>query len=102
MYGRDAQRRIEVHEQLDKRYTSDQVAFRVLSTTQISDFKSTGYSMLTPEQVDLVYGPNSPYNRSDLVTRFKNLTREEVDLAIASHIRHLARDSRAFRVSVFG
>ncbi|XGW13037.1 hypothetical protein V3C99_013575 [Haemonchus contortus] len=65
IFGEDEKRKIETFEELDRMYTD----------SQKEDLDRRGYSFLTPEQLDLVYGPKSPFNDTVLHKKFLKLRR---------------------------
>ncbi|KAK5979261.1 hypothetical protein GCK32_000648 [Trichostrongylus colubriformis] len=81
-------RKIETFEELDRLYTEKQK----------DDLDKQGYAFLTTKQLDVVYGPASPYNKSDSHQLFKSLLRMHDDPhhLIENNIRALA-EAKKFR-----
>ncbi|WKX96111.1 hypothetical protein Q1695_012513 [Nippostrongylus brasiliensis] len=68
-FGDIERRKIETFEKLDKSYTK----------RQKDDLDTQGFSMLNTEQLETLYGPDSPYNKSDSLRLFRNLRRMHDD-----------------------
>ena len=66
---------------------------------QFNKLNDTGYVSLTENQLDFLYGPESPYNNSEALVNLKNATEEEQKKAIESTIRSLAKEEIAFKAS---
>ncbi|KAI1699108.1 moulting cycle domain-containing protein [Ditylenchus destructor] len=63
MLGSFEDRKIETHMTLHKNMSKDQVL----------ELNRTGYVMMSREQMRLIYGPKSPYNDSEALTRLSSL-----------------------------
>ncbi|KHJ98016.1 hypothetical protein OESDEN_02000 [Oesophagostomum dentatum] len=87
MYGPQETKKIDVFERLQKS----------LSQEQMLQMNSTGYVVMNTEQLELVYGPNSPFNDSSTHERLKNVSAPEVPHAIESTIRSLAEEAVQFK-----
>ena len=58
----------------------------------------TGYSFLTDDQLEFVYGRRSPYNNSGQLTFFRSLNKTQKEAQIDSTIHQMAkRDSFSVR-----
>ncbi|CAJ0586895.1 unnamed protein product, partial [Mesorhabditis spiculigera] len=80
--GKEELKKIDVMEHLHKMYTP----------SQMEEMRATGYTTMTPRQLDFVYGPRSPYNNSETLDKFRGmkLGRAEVDEHIQNTIRDVA------------
>ncbi|EYC44813.1 hypothetical protein Y032_0449g1670 [Ancylostoma ceylanicum] len=89
LFGDVEKRKIETFEALDKSYTLEQK----------DDLERLGYAFLNSKQLDIVYGSNSPYNKSDSLRMFKRLQRLKDDPhhLVEHDIRALA-EAKKFRV----
>ncbi|VDO36262.1 unnamed protein product [Haemonchus placei] len=89
IFGDTERRKIETFEELDRLYTK----------SQREDLDKQGYSYLTLKQLDVIYGPNSPYNKSDSHRLFRKLRRlhDDPHHLIEHDIRALA-EAKKFRV----
>ncbi|VDM80328.1 unnamed protein product [Strongylus vulgaris] len=67
--GDTEKRKVETFEALSRSYTPDQK----------DDLEKYGYAFLNTEQLNIVYGPKSPYNKSDSLRRFMHLRRMNDD-----------------------
>ncbi|CAD5213614.1 unnamed protein product [Bursaphelenchus xylophilus] len=59
---------IKMFETLHQNYTKD----------QLREMNSTGYSVLTKHQIEILYGPNSPEHRPDVYHRLMNMTSDQI------------------------
>lgn len=59
---------------------------------------TTGYAVLTQDQLDLLYGPSSPYNDSEAHSRLSNISASQVDVILDQTVRAMAREELAFKV----
>ncbi|KAK5979264.1 hypothetical protein GCK32_000651 [Trichostrongylus colubriformis] len=86
--GDTERRKIETFEEVDRLYTEKQK----------EDLDKQGYAFLTTKQLDVVYGPASPYNNSKSYQLFKSLLRRHDDPhhLIENNIRALA-EAKKFR-----
>ncbi|KHN78457.1 GTP-binding protein 10, partial [Toxocara canis] len=57
----------------------------------MAEFNTTGFSVLTPEQIHLVYGEESPFNNSEALQRFSQMDEWTVRKAMLQNIRDLAK-----------
>ncbi|VDM45111.1 unnamed protein product [Toxocara canis] len=64
---------------------------RALTRKQSADFKRRGFSVLTKDQLELVYGADSPYNDTKSLARFVSLTEADVHRHLMSSVRYLAK-----------
>lgn len=76
-------------EKLDKTY----------SIEQLKDMNQTGYTVLTPKQMQLMYGKQSPFKNPKLLRTYKNMTRAEIHRSIHSTIKDVADKKLKFDVS---
>ncbi|VDM62810.1 unnamed protein product [Angiostrongylus costaricensis] len=87
MFGQTERRKIEVFEQLQKSLTPQQML----------EMNTTGYAVMDAEQLELIYGVNSPYGNSSTHERLKNFSSHEVPGIIHHVIRGLSDETLAFR-----
>ncbi|CAI5441077.1 unnamed protein product [Caenorhabditis angaria] len=80
--------KIELFEKLDKTYTVE----------QLKEMNQTGYTILSPEQMNLVYGKKSPFRNAKLMKTYKNMTRDEIQRAIHHQIDDVAKEKLKFEV----
>ncbi|CAJ0950672.1 unnamed protein product, partial [Mesorhabditis belari] len=87
--GEKAVKKVDTMEQLHRMYTPK----------QLEEMRHSGYTALTPRQLDFVYGPRSPYSNTEALQRFKksDLSRPKVDEAIHRTIRDVALERVAFK-----
>uniref|UniRef100_A0A183FY95 HA domain-containing protein n=1 Tax=Heligmosomoides polygyrus TaxID=6339 RepID=A0A183FY95_HELPZ len=87
-YGGEVEKRkIETFERLDRTYTKDQkidgplIAFSCYrnESFQKEELEQRGYAFMDSKQLSIVYGPNSPFNKSDSLQLFKSLRRMHDD-----------------------
>eukprot|EP00081_Caenorhabditis_elegans_P016904 NP_496916.2 MLt-TeN (mlt-10) related [Caenorhabditis elegans] len=81
-------RKIELMEKLDKTY----------SIEQLKDMNQTGYTVLTPKQMQLMYGKQSPFKNPKLLRTYKNMSRAEIHRSIHSTIKDVADEKLKFEV----
>ncbi|PIC47248.1 hypothetical protein B9Z55_006665 [Caenorhabditis nigoni] len=81
-------KKIELFEKLDKTYSMD----------QLKDMNQTGYTVLNPTQMQMMYGKKSPFKNSKLLKTYKNMTRAEIHLAIHRTIKDVADEKLKFEV----
>uniref|UniRef100_A0A914R1J3 Uncharacterized protein n=1 Tax=Parascaris equorum TaxID=6256 RepID=A0A914R1J3_PAREQ len=67
----------------------------------IAEFNVTGFSVLTPEQLQLVYGEQSPFNDSEALERFSQMDEWAIRRALLQNIRDLAKKKAEERDSRF-
>ncbi|CAJ0607536.1 unnamed protein product [Cylicocyclus nassatus] len=87
MYGKEESKKIDVMEELQDSF----------SLEQMLQMNSTGYTVMNKQQLDLVYGPGSPYNDSSTHARLRNTSAAEIPRAVESTIRGLASETVAFK-----
>ncbi|VDM63931.1 unnamed protein product [Angiostrongylus costaricensis] len=89
LFGSMEEQKIETFEKLDKTYTLDQK----------DDLERQGFAFLTPKQLDIVYGPNSPYHKPDSLRQFKKIhrLRDDPHHLIEKDIRKIA-EAKKFQV----
>ncbi|KAI1701421.1 moulting cycle domain-containing protein [Ditylenchus destructor] len=80
IYGEDEQRRIDVHVDLSQS----------LSKEQIKELNRTGYVVMTPAQLDLLYGPKSPYSDEHALGRFAHLNSSNLEEHLERDVHHAA------------
>ncbi|KAK6732138.1 hypothetical protein RB195_016488 [Necator americanus] len=89
IFGDVEKRKINTFEALDKSYTHEQK----------DDLDKQGYAFLDAKQLDLVYGGDSPYKKTDSLRMFKKMRRlrDDPDHFVEQDIRALA-EAKKFRV----
>ncbi|CAL2032240.1 unnamed protein product [Caenorhabditis brenneri] len=81
-------KKIELFEELDKTY----------SLEQLKDMNQTGYTVLTPKQMQMIYGKKSPFKNPKLLKTYNNMTRAQIHRTIHSTIRNVAEEKLKFEV----
>ncbi|PIC47239.1 hypothetical protein B9Z55_006660 [Caenorhabditis nigoni] len=81
-------KKIELFEELDKTYSMD----------QLKDMNQTGYTVLNPKQMQMMYGKKSPFKNSKLLKTYNNMTMAEIHLAIHRTIKDVADEKLRFEV----
>uniref|UniRef100_A0A7E4VJN5 BCNT-C domain-containing protein n=1 Tax=Panagrellus redivivus TaxID=6233 RepID=A0A7E4VJN5_PANRE len=81
-FGKDYVKKYEIFEDLSKTY----------SITQQRELNETGYTMMTDQQLELIYGPKSPHNNSILVAEYSNRSKEDLEAELFAEIHKLAED----------
>ncbi|EFP05118.1 hypothetical protein CRE_04036 [Caenorhabditis remanei] len=81
-------KKIELFEKLDKTY----------SIEQLKDMNQTGYTVLNPKQMQMIYGKKSPFKNPRLLKTFNNMTRAEIQRSIHSTIKDVADEKLKFEV----
>ncbi|VDO56374.1 unnamed protein product, partial [Haemonchus placei] len=87
MLGNTERSKIEVFEKLQKTFTSD----------QMKAMNTTGYTVMDDKQLELVYGPGSPYANATTLEQLRNVPAAEIPHLIENTIRNLADEVVAFR-----
>ncbi|CAG9535778.1 unnamed protein product [Cercopithifilaria johnstoni] len=64
---------------------------RSLTPKQLMDFNTTGFSMMTPKQLVMVYGPQSPLNNSKALDFFMSLSEDDMHRHLLNDIRNMAK-----------
>ncbi|CAG9532092.1 unnamed protein product, partial [Cercopithifilaria johnstoni] len=62
-----------------------------LTPKQLMDFNTTGFSMMTPKQLVMVYGPQSPLNNSKALDFFMSLSEDDMHRHLFNDIRNMAK-----------
>ncbi|KAK6736439.1 hypothetical protein RB195_019242 [Necator americanus] len=87
MYGPSERKKIEVFEELQ----------RSLSPEQILTMNTTGYATMSPQQLDMVYGPSSPFKDPSAIERLEHLSASEIHQAVEQTIRGVADQTIHFK-----
>ncbi|WKX97574.1 hypothetical protein Q1695_013330 [Nippostrongylus brasiliensis] len=87
MYGAKERAKIDVFEQLQKSLTPQ----------QLLAMNTTGYAVMDKEQLQLIYGPGSPFSNSTTYQTLLNVSAEEIPRHIDHTIRELATETIAFK-----
>uniref|UniRef100_A0A158PB06 Uncharacterized protein n=1 Tax=Angiostrongylus cantonensis TaxID=6313 RepID=A0A158PB06_ANGCA len=83
MFGQTERRKIEVFEQLQ----------RSLTPQQLVEQSQRGFSIMTDEQKELIYGRNSPYNSSETLKRLQFVNNSNGQALIEKEIRLIAENN---------
>ncbi|VDK48969.1 unnamed protein product [Anisakis simplex] len=78
--SQEGARKVEVFESLSEG----------LTRKQLDDFKRKGFSVLTKDQLGMIYGENSPFNDRSSLERFSSFSEDDIVDRLLSDIRHLA------------
>ncbi|KAM3718122.1 Serum response factor-binding protein [Dirofilaria immitis] len=62
-----------------------------LTSEQLAEFNTIGFSMMTPKQLMMFYGPQSPLNDSKSLEFFMSLSEDDMHRLLISDIRKLAQ-----------
>ncbi|VDK48970.1 unnamed protein product [Anisakis simplex] len=81
MFGNESRRKAEFFESLSKDLTRQ----------QLKDFKRKGFSILTKDQLNTVYGESSPFSDPSSLKKFSSMSHEEVHQRLLSDLRKLAK-----------
>ncbi|UMM19309.1 hypothetical protein L5515_014969 [Caenorhabditis briggsae] len=81
-------KKIELFEELDKTFSVD----------QLKDMNQTGYTVLNPKQMQIMYGKKSPFKNSRLLRTYKNMTTAEIHRSIHNTIKDVADEKLKFEV----
>ncbi|KHN83393.1 hypothetical protein Tcan_05449 [Toxocara canis] len=80
IFGDYERQKVEIFERL----TND------LTAKQLDDFSTTGYSILTKDQINYIYGPRSPYNHTQALQTFSTLDEQAIRMYLLRNIRNIA------------
>lgn len=69
-----------------------------INKNQIRDLNTTGFALLTKKQLDLIYGPNSPYNDSEVLHRFTSMNKSTLLKHIENDI-HTIATIKSFKIT---
>ncbi|MCP9259761.1 hypothetical protein DINM_002963 [Dirofilaria immitis] len=69
-----------------------------LTPKQLAEFNTTGFSMMTPKQLTMFYGPQSPLNDSKLLEFFMSLSEDDMHRLLISDIRKLAKIHSSLKI----
>ncbi|KAL6729777.1 hypothetical protein Aduo_000802 [Ancylostoma duodenale] len=89
IFGEKEKNKVEVFEKLQKSYTDEQMA----------QMNSTGYLVLNDKQIDLIYGPSSPYHDPETYKRLSNASESDVPLMLERAIRGIAEEKMKFEAT---
>ncbi|KAL3984789.1 Moulting cycle family protein [Acanthocheilonema viteae] len=71
---------------------------RSLTSKQLMDFNTTGFSMLTPKQLFMFYGPQSPLNNSKALDFFMSLSEDDMHRHLINDIRDMAKMHSSLKI----
>ncbi|KAE9547626.1 hypothetical protein FO519_009162 [Halicephalobus sp. NKZ332] len=80
MYGDHEARKIQTWEKLMGTYTKG----------QLREMNETGYMILNKDQLHILYGPESPYNSSETLSRLTRMAPEEMHQFIEEDVHRIA------------
>ncbi|KAI1702301.1 moulting cycle domain-containing protein [Ditylenchus destructor] len=86
-FGNFEQRKIDTHVNLSKS----------LSKEQIKEMNRTGYVLMTPAQMNVLYGAHSPYNNSDALRRFQHVNSSNLETLMERDV-HRAAALKSFKI----
>jgi hypothetical protein len=86
-FGDFETRRIDTYEALDRTY----------SVEQLRELNRTGYALMRREQLELIYGPQSPYNNSKALLRLASMNESTMRTHLEKDI-HLMAEMRSFEI----
>uniref|UniRef100_A0A183C2V0 DM domain-containing protein n=1 Tax=Globodera pallida TaxID=36090 RepID=A0A183C2V0_GLOPA len=86
-FGKFEERKCDVFERLELG----------LSKAQLREMNNTGYALLSTDQLDLVYGPKSPYNNSEALRRFVRMNASDIHTGLEKDVHALA-ELESFRI----
>ncbi|KAM3717602.1 Serum response factor-binding protein [Dirofilaria immitis] len=69
-----------------------------LTQKQMAEFNSTGFSMMTPKQLMMFYGPQSPLNDSKSLKFFMSLNEGDMHRLLISDIRKMAEKHSSLKI----
>uniref|UniRef100_A0A0R3S725 WSD domain-containing protein n=1 Tax=Elaeophora elaphi TaxID=1147741 RepID=A0A0R3S725_9BILA len=69
-----------------------------LTSKQLMDFNRTGFSMMTPEQLTMIYGPQSPLNDSKALDFFISLSEDDMHRHLLNDIRNMAKIHSSLKI----
>uniref|UniRef100_A0A915EPB6 Uncharacterized protein n=1 Tax=Ditylenchus dipsaci TaxID=166011 RepID=A0A915EPB6_9BILA len=75
MFGKFEERKIDTFQALTANLTRQQQ----------QDMNQTGYTLLNPDQLYMIYGPHSPYNSSEALERLTKLTNLDRNITSLEH-----------------
>ncbi|WKX89417.1 hypothetical protein Q1695_008797 [Nippostrongylus brasiliensis] len=86
MFGEEGRRKVELFERLQHSFSEEQL--RMINTT--------GYVVMSEQQMDMVYGRGAPFEDPIVRERLSNVSKKDVDVAIEKTIRGLAAETIRF------
>ncbi|EFO95118.1 CRE-MLTN-8 protein [Caenorhabditis remanei] len=73
--------------------------YKSLSAEQMQSMNKTGYTVMDDKQLEAIYGPNSPFNNSEALEKFRGIPPESMPDRIEENIRLIANEEMKFEVS---
>ncbi|CAI2352687.1 unnamed protein product [Caenorhabditis sp. 36 PRJEB53466] len=70
-----------------------------MSAQQMLEMNTTGYAIMSNEQMSQLYGPGSPYNDSHAYENYRKLRRDEIPYILEHNIHRLAQETNAFKIA---
>uniref|UniRef100_A0A915DNK9 Uncharacterized protein n=1 Tax=Ditylenchus dipsaci TaxID=166011 RepID=A0A915DNK9_9BILA len=87
MYGNFEERKIDLFEKLCQNFSKDQV----------KEMNKTGFAMLSPKQLEMLYGSESPYNNSKALKQFSQLNNSVIHQHIEDEVSRTA-EMKSFKI----
>ncbi|KAK6728416.1 hypothetical protein RB195_005826 [Necator americanus] len=88
IFGDKEKNKVEAFEELLKVMTED----------QISQMNHTGYTIMNEQQLDVIYGPSSPYHDPLTRKRLSNVSAADIPVVLDQTVRGLAAETMKFKV----
>ncbi|KIH67193.1 hypothetical protein ANCDUO_02477 [Ancylostoma duodenale] len=70
-----------------------------LDNMKMAQMNSTGYLVMNNKQVDLIYGPSSPYYDPETYKRLSNVSEADVPLLLEEAVRGIATETMKFEAT---
>ncbi|CAM6031940.1 unnamed protein product [Sphagnum compactum] len=87
MFGKGEEEKIATFERLDLSY----------SKAQLRELNTTGYAMLTPDQLHMLYGPQSPYSNPEALARLTAMNGSELHSGLERDV-HQTAELKKFKI----
>ncbi|ETN83229.1 hypothetical protein NECAME_17538 [Necator americanus] len=87
LFGEQEKVKVELFERLQRTFTKE----------QLNLMNITGYSIMTENQLNMVYGSQSPFYDPQMRKHFSNVSRNDVLVAVNSMIHGLATETMEFK-----
>jgi len=86
-FGDFETRRIDTYEALDRTYSAE----------QLRDMNRTGFALMRRDQLEIIYGPQSPYNNSKALQRLASMNESTMRAHLEKDI-HMMAEMRSFEI----
>uniref|UniRef100_A0A915DQW8 Uncharacterized protein n=1 Tax=Ditylenchus dipsaci TaxID=166011 RepID=A0A915DQW8_9BILA len=87
MFGKYEERKITLFEKLCQNF----------SKQQMKEMNKTGFAMLSPKQLEMLYGSESPYNNSKALKQFSQLNNSVIQQHIEDEVSRTA-EMKSFKI----